>query len=345
MGKGKKIAIISGSVVGGFFLIMLIIGLWATNQPNPYVNNAYGFSVAYPTGWIVNENYNSGAYFVVVGFSSPDNKELIYLRTKQIEQQETISAIAEQTKQTNLFNSREKGFTYTLDTTATIGNKNVRLMEFSLHNEEEIRGQQVIFGKGGTAYLLTYQTNPELFKTGLSKFHQSVASFSPIDGTAIEDYSPSEPVESITTKENTLKPEEPTGKTNVLSTEKVTIDNISYQVVKVAKTSSADGYRANGVFVVITLSMENRGNQPGEIVENNFRLIDSQNRQFGTDGCLCADDRLYNYESINPGLQITKRIVFDVPQVEAEHYLLEISNRGISNSDVTQAVHIDLGVI
>lgn len=125
----------------------------------------------------------------------------------------------------------------------------------------------------------------------------------------------------------------------------VTLDNISYEVVEVAKASSADGYRANGIFVVVTLSMENKGNQPGEVIENNFRLIDSQDRQFSTDRCLCGGDRLYNYESINPGLEMTKRIVFDVPLSENEHYLLEIGNKGFSNSDPTQVVHIDLGSI
>lgn len=136
--------------------------------------------------------------------------------------------------------------------------------------------------------------------------------------------------------------------TDVLSADThdvVTLDNISYEVTKVVKASSADGYRANGIFVVVTLSIENKGSQPGEVIENNFRLIDSQDRQFSTDRCLCGGDRLYNYESINPGLQITKRIVFDVPLSENEHYMLEIGNRGFSNSDPTQAVHIDLGVI
>lgn len=348
MGKGRKIAIISGAAIGGVFLVLLVISLWLTNQPNPYVNNAYGFSIAYPTGWIVHENYNSGAYSVVASFSSPDNKELIYLRTKQLEQQETVSSIVEQTKQTNIFNSREKGFTYTLDSTATIGNKNVRLMEFSLRDDQESKGQQVIFSKGSTVFFLTYQTSPEMFESGLTKFRESVASFSLINGATIDDYSPDDRAETTVIKDNTLS-EEMTATTNSPANIQVNIGSdsmtgsdeqvrdesqetkvtsgILYSVNKVDVLKYPTivwSYSEDGYYMEVYLDAENISNVSQALPEKeDIKLVDSKNRRF--------DALWFNIHStsrpLQPGLSGELDPVFLVPFDKNTGYALMIEDK------------------
>lgn len=189
--KVKKIAIVSGAVIGGFFILLFAIGLWMISQPNPYVNQQDGFSVGYPKGWIVRENYQSNPYFVVASFTSHDAHEQIYLRTKSMGQQ-SFDEVIDSTKSANTyFNKPDNSAFYNSDSYVTIGDKNVRLLNYQLKTDHEFKGQQAIFSKGNTVYFLTYQTFTDNFDQYLPQFHESVASFSFLDGSSIDNNQPS----------------------------------------------------------------------------------------------------------------------------------------------------------
>src|SRR3989304_734677 len=67
----------------------------------------------------------------------------------------------------------------------------------------------------------------------------------------------------------------------------IVTENIAYQVTKITKADvvgdSFLGEKADGVFLIIDLNIENKGKESVEILSDYFTLIDSQGREFDTD--------------------------------------------------------------
>lgn len=72
----------------------------------------------------------------------------------------------------------------------------------------------------------------------------------------------------------------------------------------------------SGVYVVVHMELENRGQEPMDIGDEDFRLIDADQRTFEATSAASVYSDWLAYERINPGLQITGTIVFDVPKTE-----------------------------
>lgn len=99
--------------------------------------------------------------------------------------------------------------------------------------------------------------------------------------------------------------------------------------------SSTLGEEADGIYFVVILDMENVGQESFDISDRHLRAVDDQDREFEADFGASAyadnDPRIdaegIGYEQLNPGLTITRSVIFDVnPGAE---YQLKIEPAGV----------------
>jgi len=109
----------------------------------------------------------------------------------------------------------------------------------------------------------------------------------------------------------------------------IVVEYIAFKVTKISTTDSIGdslfGEKPDGVFIIIDLAMENRGDESVQIIGDYFTLIDSEDRKFDTDNeaWIYLKENVF-LKQLQPSLPTTGQIVFDVPPHE-ETYVLEIS--------------------
>lgn len=102
-------------------------------------------------------------------------------------------------------------------------------------------------------------------------------------------------------------------------------DNLSlkgttYRVTKAETASSVGGQytgaKANGIFVIVDLTLTNEEDEPATIVEDNLRLIGGNGDQYTTsdDAILAFPNQTLLLEEIQPGVSEDGKLVFDIPQ-------------------------------
>lgn len=86
--------------------------------------------------------------------------------------------------------------------------------------------------------------------------------------------------------------------------------------------------KAQGVFKVLTLQLTNNQKDAITIDSNSFKLVDDKGREFSysSDGQTAimtsgSNDESFFLKKLNPGLSITGKVVFDVPQDATGFYL------------------------
>lgn len=106
--------------------------------------------------------------------------------------------------------------------------------------------------------------------------------------------------------------------------------------------SDAIGEESDGVFLIVTLSMTNVGDESLDLTSNVFSAIDSQDREFDVDSdALIYLENSIDFEQLDPGLEKTGVIVFDVGP--GDEYNLRIEPAGIfSNAEPHE---VELGTV
>lgn len=110
--------------------------------------------------------------------------------------------------------------------------------------------------------------------------------------------------------------------------------------------SSGFGTEADGVFLVVILEMENVGDESFDITDRHLRAVDSENREFEADFEASAyadsDSRIevegITSEQLNPGLSVTRAVIFDVNP--GGEYRLKIEPVGVFSSADTHYVPV-----
>jgi hypothetical protein len=110
--------------------------------------------------------------------------------------------------------------------------------------------------------------------------------------------------------------------------------------------TSGVGSEADGIYLVVILEMENVGDESFDITDRHLRAVDSEDREFEADFEASAyadsDPRIeaegITYEQLNPGLSVTRAVIFDVNP--GEEYRLKIEPVGVFSSADTHYVTI-----
>ena len=125
--------------------------------------------------------------------------------------------------------------------------------------------------------------------------------------------------------------------TNFNVGEKITISNIEYTVTEAfslpAIGSEYVNKVADGIFVILSITVKNNKNGEIFLTSNDFKLKDSQGRRYNAD--ISAGIYLstmgfnaFMFKKLGAGLETSGEVVFDVPE-DDKGLVLEISGEGL----------------
>jgi hypothetical protein len=88
-----------------------------------------------------------------------------------------------------------------------------------------------------------------------------------------------------------------------------------------------DTVLANGQFVVVSLTLTNRTNEPVTIVDDNIRLIGGNGKNYSTssDASLAVEDA-FLLEEIQPDVSQKGTLVYDIPPKAVKGSRLEVTD-------------------
>jgi len=113
--------------------------------------------------------------------------------------------------------------------------------------------------------------------------------------------------------------------------ETVKLEGTQYTVRRVRKTPSVGGefskQKANGIYVVVTLTIENKKKETHTFMSNAATLVTADGVDYSTDddGSMAADNPLI-LEDMQPDVPKTGVLVFDVPPAKAKGSVLKVSD-------------------
>jgi len=136
----------------------------------------------------------------------------------------------------------------------------------------------------------------------------------------------------------------------------VLVDDIAYRVNKVSTASEVGEYygegeyatfmgeKANGIFVIVDLTIENKGKQSENLFASTVKISDNQEREFDYDTTAeiyyKGDKKAISFgEQLQPGLPVSGVKIFDLP-TNAKGLKLKIKGSGLS----TAMAYVDLGI-
>lgn len=97
------------------------------------------------------------------------------------------------------------------------------------------------------------------------------------------------------------------------------------------------GEKADGIFLIIDVEVENTGNSANYLTDNFVKLIDEQGREFSPNSAaaiyLKPQGSALIFEQINPGIKKKGKIVYDMPAG------LKVANVRISSNLIQSAVY------
>ena len=118
--------------------------------------------------------------------------------------------------------------------------------------------------------------------------------------------------------------------------EATTVDSIGTSMVS---------EEADGTFVVVRMTIENTGTEPFTVTNDHLKLFDEEERTFSatTTIYMSQDDRFeadsLSFEELQPGLSITRNVVYDVPP--GQSYGLQVE--GTSMFSTAEPHYVPLG--
>jgi hypothetical protein len=100
--------------------------------------------------------------------------------------------------------------------------------------------------------------------------------------------------------------------------DKVTLKGTTYKVTKVRTAKSVGGEflkeTANGKFVIVTVMLTNRKDEPATIMSDNLKLVGGNGKKYTTsDDALFAVDDALVFEEIQPDNTEKGQLVYDLP--------------------------------
>jgi len=158
------------------FVLLLIVGctgpLPATPQASgPYTNAYYGFSIVPPEGWYIAEASPGVSFLgdydylanIVISVDGDATTLLEYWAEEKDRLERSEIMVGTQTDQelmttVNGYTAISVDYTYTLI--------------------EEVKAREIIIVENGNAYLITYQTEVDMFDEHLQMFEDSLVTFS-----------------------------------------------------------------------------------------------------------------------------------------------------------------------
>lgn len=114
------------------------------------------------------------------------------------------------------------------------------------------------------------------------------------------------------------------------------VGDITYKVTNVSTTQTVGNEffneKAEGIFIVLNMDIENNGKESAQILNTYFKLVDSQGRVFEGDNeaWIYLKDNTF-LKQLQPNLPTKGQAVFDVPR-SPESYTLKISG-GLNSLD------------
>jgi len=152
-------------------------------------------------------------------------------------------------------------------------------------------------------------------------------------GVILDQSTPSNNPPSANNVESAPKPE-----TQIFSIgQKIAISDIKYTVDEAATAltigSEYINEEADGIFVIISLTVENDRNREIFLSSNDFKLKDSQDRRYNADNSagMYLNTMGYNafmFKTLGAGLKTSGEVIFDVP-ADDKGLVLEISGEGL----------------
>lgn len=128
----------------------------------------------------------------------------------------------------------------------------------------------------------------------------------------------------------------------------VSAGSLSFRADRSGRTDVIGGQfsstEASGEFIIVAVTVRNDGNDPVMITSNNFEVRDPQGRTFdvSTEASIDLDVQgvdTFTFEELNPGLQKSGALAFDVP-ADAENLELIVSEGAFGASE-----EIDIGSV
>jgi hypothetical protein len=114
--------------------------------------------------------------------------------------------------------------------------------------------------------------------------------------------------------------------------DKLTLKGTTYEVTNV-RTASAVGdsftrERANGEFVIVSLKLTNRKDEPATIAEDNIRLIGGNGKNYSVsdDALFALEDQSFLLEEIQPDNTEKGKLVYDIPESAVSRSKLQVED-------------------
>lgn len=112
----------------------------------------------------------------------------------------------------------------------------------------------------------------------------------------------------------------------------VSLKGTAYKVNSVETAASLGSSftktEASGEFVIVDITLTNEESEPATILEDNLRLIGGNGSQYttSTDAALAVKDAFVILEEIQPGLDQTGKLIYDVPKDAVSGSVLQVQD-------------------
>ena len=125
--------------------------------------------------------------------------------------------------------------------------------------------------------------------------------------------------------------------------EEIIAGNFRWKIVQFSKAKEIGqdlmgtffGVKANGIFLIVDVEVENTGKSAEYLIDSFLKLIDEQDREFSPNSVsafyLKPEGSALLFEQINPGIKKKGKIVFDVPE-DLKIAKIRIADNIFSNS-------------
>lgn len=127
--------------------------------------------------------------------------------------------------------------------------------------------------------------------------------------------------------------------------DRLTLKGTTYKVTKASTAKAVGGeynrVKANGVFVLVKMSLTNEKSEPATILEDAIRLIGGNGKNYSTsdDALFAVDDGSFILEEIQPDVTERGTLVYDIPKNAVKGAKIEVKDLF---SDSTGSIRLGL---
>ncbi|NUU74262.1 DUF4352 domain-containing protein [Paenibacillus xylanilyticus] len=115
--------------------------------------------------------------------------------------------------------------------------------------------------------------------------------------------------------------------------------------INVKDVSIAKGNEEGSKVIEVRVAVKNTGKEPISVDSSYFQLYDQDERKFDSDDTVSFEgDPIFMVDDINPGLSLTRKVIFEVPD-DVETVNLAMRNNMFDILDSADYVYIGLGKV